>query len=159
MLPSLTAWRHLDSSAKVISKLYFDKSVIFSYLGKSLTPLGVYEAIQGVIIGHSCRFSNFSVPQGVKILPSRANSAYAAESNKSAPRAIDIGNNIGCPQPNMCMGLFDGRNGILDSITLAYSRYRCCSMIGTIPPIGCTEKSNSDIPIADFCLRSGYRPP
>ena len=115
--------------------------------------------MQGIVIGHSCKPSSFSVPHGVRILPSLAKRAYAAESNKSAPRAIDIGNSIGCPQPNMCTGRFDGKNGSVDSIIFAYSLYRCCSITGTIPPIGCTEKSNFPISVADFCLKSEKSPP
>ena len=77
---------------------------------------------------------------------------------------MHIGNNIGCPQPNMCIGRFAGSSEDDDRMISERSWYLCDSISGTIPPMGCIEKllcwySDSAIILADLALRSWCSPP
>ena len=77
----------------------------------------------------------------------------------STPRAIDIGKRSGCPQPKKCTGLSGGSEALEASRISNSSLYLCCSIRGTIPPIGWMAKpfpSTSTEPMRrdDSSLRS-----
>ena len=72
---------------------------------------------------------------------------------------MSIGNSIGWPHPNMCTGRLGDRFDLQANMIFARSLYFCCSIMGTIPPIGWTLNPKSLMPLALFALSSGYNPP
>ncbi len=59
----------------------------------------------------------------------------------------------------MCTGRFGARLDLHASMIFAKSLYFCCSIIGTIPPIGWTLKSSLLISLALSALKSENNPP